>query len=303
MRRLVFPLIAAAVGLAIYYWFSLPKPTPIDTSLSQSGKTYLPAGKIPRLPPGTRVGSTPPAGWSQIILKTRPNVSSGDVEGVDAATMTAISKFCTTVVGRSEPDPENPGKFRMGGYAAGLGARVGDDDVIITSKTAAEHGVELSTFEGIVFGKREEEQLAQFVSPAATRTMVVVDLPAFVLRGEDHVKAVIRYAALVDPQDGRIETLSWVLDYKADRYAFAGNSLIHLEPNQTMNWELHVDTDKYSFGLPTAEAFAATTLPRGASLTAPESLKAPAAEMRYTREDAEGLEKQLRQLLTGEKKP
>ena len=303
MRRLVFPLIAAAIGLAIYYWFSLPKPTPIDTSLSQSGKTFLPAGRIPRLEPGTRVGSAPPAGWTQIILKTRPNVTSGDVGDVDAATMTAISKFSTTVVGRSEPDPENPGKFRVGGYAVGLGARAGDDDVIITSETAAEHGVELSTFEGIVFGKREEEQQAQFVSAAVARTMVLVDLPAFVLRGADHVKAVIRYAALVDPKDGRIETLSWVLDYTGDHYAFSGDSFTHLEPNQTMNWELHVDTNKYSFGLPTAEAFAATTLPRGASLPAPESLKVPAAAKRYTREEAEGLERQLRELAAGGKKP
>jgi hypothetical protein len=297
MRLLLFPLIVIGAAVAIFLWTRGPKPTPIDTSLTQSGKTYLPANPIPRLDPGTRVGSTPPAGWTQIILKTRPNVTSGDVGEVDEAMLTAIRKFSTSVLGRTEPDPENPGKFRVGGYAAGMGVNLGDEDVIITSKTAAEHGVTLSTFEGIVFGKREDE-LAQFVSPVVTRTMVLVDLPAYVLRGTDHVKVVMRYSALVDVKDGRIHTLCWMLD-KAENegsYTFAGDSFTLMEPNQTMSWELHVDTSKYSFGLPTPEAFAATTLPRGTPLKAPDDLKFAAAAKRFTAQDADELEEQLRKL-------
>jgi hypothetical protein len=91
------------------------------------------------------------------------------------------------------------------------------------------------------------------------------------------------------------------LDSAKHHYTFAGDSFIHLEPNQTMNWELHVDTNKYSFGLPTAEAFAATTMPRGKSLAAPENLKVAAAPKRFTAREADDLEAQLRELAFGTK--
>jgi hypothetical protein len=115
------------------------------------------------------------------------------------------------------------------------------------------------------------------------------------------VKVIMRYAALVGANDGRIETLMWVLDTVGQKYAFAGDSIIHLEPNQTMSWELHVDRSKYSWGQPTPEAFAATTLPRGKVLSVPEDLKSAAAAKRFSAEQADELEAALRELADGKK--
>src|SRR5688500_488785 len=83
-----------------------------------------PSTPVLRLEPGTRIGDRPPAGWSNLVLKTRPRVTSGDLAKVSASLLKAIPKFSTTVVVNVEPDPVRPGRFRLAAFAAGMGMPV-----------------------------------------------------------------------------------------------------------------------------------------------------------------------------------
>jgi len=301
MKWLVLPVIGAVVAVAVFLFARGPKPKPIDTSLTQADRP-LASNPIARIEPGTRVGGGPPSGWSLLVLKTRPKVSSGDVDKVDGGLVESIRKFSTSVLGRIEPDPDRPGKFRIASFAAGLGTLVGDEDVILTTKTAAKVGVDLGFFEGMVLAEREKE-LDRIVCPLISTTIAIVDFPAVVARGADHVQSVMRYASLVDPKDGRVETLLWVLEPADDGYKFVGDSMICLEPNQSMDWELRVDANKFTLGMPKADAFAATSLPKGTALAAPEELKVAAAGETFSTNSSAKLEELLRKVLAGGKKP
>jgi hypothetical protein len=302
MRRLIFPILVLVVAAGVYYWPRGPKPTPIDTSRTQGDRLQIKS--ISRIEPGTRVGDGPPAGWTHLILKTRPLVNSGDVAEISAALVNGIRKFSTSVILRTEPDPSQPGRFRIGTFAAGLGVPVDGQDVIVTTTAAEKVGVALDFFEGMVLQEREKE-IVETVSPAVTPTMAVVDFPAHVLRGTEHVKVVMRYASLVNAKDGGLDTLFWVLDLaQGGDYSFSGDSMIRLEPNQTMDWELHVDGSKMNFlGQPKPDAFATTGRPRGPTIAVNETLKSAAAATSYSETSASALEKLLRELLAGPKTP
>jgi len=303
MQRLIFPVLALVIALGIYYWPRGPKPTPIDTSLTQ-GERAQGIKAIPRIEPGTRIGDGPPAGWTHLILKTRPLVNSGDVADVSEWMIAGIRKFSTSVILRTEPDPTEAGRFRIGAFAAGLGAPVDGQDVIITKGTADKVGVPLGELEKMVLAEREKEIVAT-VSPAVTPTMGVVEFPAYVLRGTEHVKVVMRYASLVNVKDGGIETLLWVLEMApGGGYSFSGDSLIRIEPNQTMDWDLHVDGSKINFfGQPNPDAFATTGRPRGPTIGVTEDLRKAAVAASYSEKSAAELEKLLRELLAGPKTP
>jgi hypothetical protein len=255
------------------------------------------AARVARIEPGTRIGDGPPAGWSHLVLKTRPRLTSGDVDKLLSSVREAIPKYHNSVVLNVERDRGPSGRYRIAAFAVGLGTPAGGEDVIVTEDAAEKLGLRLGIMEGTVLSKREDE-LDAFVCPAKTETMAIVDFPATVRRGEKHVGVVMRFASLVDPDDGRLTTLHWMLDPAGRGYQFSGDSLVVLDPNQVMDWNLHVDGGKFLFGTPTAEAFAATSVPQGTPLVASAELKQAAAEKFFSVNSRARLEQMLRTALT-----
>ena len=88
-----------------------------------------------------------------------------------------------------------------------------------------------------------------------------------------------------------------MLDETADGYRFSGDSLWLLQPDHEMNWDLHVDGDKVTFGVPRADAFVSTRLPSGTARTVTAKFQVAAAARSFTVESGTSLEQQTRRLL------
>jgi hypothetical protein len=170
----------------------------------------------------------------------------------------------------------------------------------VTNSTADRLGVELGFIEGRILAAREKE-LLEVRSPGSTETMALFDFRTVLLRGDEHVCVTLRYASLVDPQNGKIATAYWVLEPASDAGSlrFVGDSLRVLPANHVMDWEMHVDGGTIRFGKPRWDTFAATRLPDGVELRAATEFKNAAAGGSYTAAAAAALEGRLRQLLDG----
>jgi hypothetical protein len=255
-----------------------------------------PSTPVRRLEPGTRIGDRPPAGWSNLVLKTRPRVTSGDLAKVSASLLKAIPNFSTTVVVHVEPDPARPGRFRLAAFAAGMGTPVDGEDVIVTRETAEKLGISFGFMEKMVLRTREKE-LDDIVSLALAETIGIADFPAIMLRGSDRGRVVMRYATLVDESNGRITTFLWLLDPTNDGYRFSGDTLLEVTQNQISDLDVDVDADEFFLGVPSPAAFAVTSLPQGTPLAAPPELREPAAAKLFSAHSLARFEQLLRKVV------
>src|SRR5690606_21861731 len=122
----------------------------------------------------------------------------------------------------------------------GVGAAVGGKDVILSPETQAELGAGLGVLGrqvlAEVYQRQKEVRLV-----AATRTMGVIDTPAFLRLNGGHRKAVIRYAFLVGPRTGRLDSLAWRIDLDdGGGYAGMGGPVEWLPPALRVRPTLHV---------------------------------------------------------------
>ncbi len=167
---------------------------------------------LARIAPGTRIDDRAPAGWSQLVIKSQPKITSGDVAKVPDMTVRFVNMFFTAILLKVERQPNaDPPQYRLATAAIGIGTRVRDKDIIVSSDSYRSLGADLGLIGGIVLSK-SEEQLNQVLEVARSPTMAVADAPTILARGTQHVHVMLRYAFLVDPRDGRCYTLIWILD-------------------------------------------------------------------------------------------
>lgn len=288
-------IVAAAAAIA-YFYFDVTAPEPTIVVAKQEDEPDPVA--VARIPPGTKIDVDAPPERSRVVFRSRPQVTSGEATKIGKAILDALQTFTTLVLVQAEPDPERPGQFRRGPFSIGIGMPGDKEDTVITRATADKHGVSLGFFEGKVLAEREKE-LNTVVSPGSTPTMAMFDFSSHHLRDDRRVQIVLRYAALVDPADGNIQTVHWILDVTPERYRYVEGSAKLLPPNHKMDWEMHVDGAKVSFGAPKSDAFAVTKLPQGTPVAVPDEVKPQLTARGYTAESAARLEQSLRSALNG----
>lgn len=287
--------IVAAAALAIaYFVYQQTAPEPTIVVAKQENEPDPVA--VARIEPGTKIDVDAPPERTRVVFRSRPQVTSGEVTKIGKAILDALQTFTTLVLVQAEPDPLQPGRFRRGPFSIGIGMPGEKGDTVITKASAGKHGVSLGFFEGKVLAEREKE-LNTTLSPGSTPTMAMVDFSSHYLRDEKRVQIVLRYAALVDPADGNIETVYWILDATPERYLFVADSAKIMAPNHKMDWEMHVDGGKISFGAPKADAFAVTKLPQGTAIAMSDEIKGLLTARGYSAEAAGRLEQKLRELL------
>jgi hypothetical protein len=245
---------------------------------------------LTRVEPGTRINdrSYPGRNW---VLISRPQVTSGDLHRVSRQTL-QLAQLCFRAVNvQVESDSATPGRYRLGRVAVGLGTSAGGD-LIVSKSTAAGLGVPLGMFESLALAENEK-QVHNIVQVARSATMAVVDYPSVLLRGGRHAPVVFRQAYLVDPRDGGVYSLLWILDPVGDAYRRADSSLMLLEPNQIFACDLHVDTTQFFLGTPTPEAFAIVRTPAGTRLRESSNFASLADLRQFTPNTAYQLELSL----------
>jgi len=235
---------------------------------------------------------------THLVLRYRLKLSSGDVAKLRKSIRDTIESFTTLALIEVEPDPTQVGRFRRAAHRLGIGVPGDAGDRVVTKDSATELDFGLGPIELKILGGREED-LNRVRSPGASPTMAMFDFPLLFLRDSKPVPIVIRYLALVDPADGTVETVYWVLDETAEGYRFSGDSLWLLKPDHELNWDLDVNGDKITFGVPRADAFVSTRLPPGTARTVTAKFQAAATARSFTVDSGAALEQQTRESLFG----
>ncbi len=252
---------------------------------------------LSRMKPGTVVGSGAPRGWSHLIIKSQPRLARREAEKVHEIAARLARLLFTAFVANVEQDPSGSGRrFRLESVAVGLGTPIDGKDVIISSETLDEQNADLDLIARIVLSQ-SEKQLAKIVEIGRSPTMSLFDAPGILLRREEHEAVVLRHAVLVDPHDGRLETLVWVLDVTDNGYVSTSEKLLRLTPNLAYDCYLHVDSGAVIAGIPGSTAFAMFSLPDGSEHAAPRSLGDIVARRRMTSQYLERIEIELWRIL------
>lgn len=304
-------LIAAGVVWAI--WPAAPVPpdwsnqyntagTP-DPSADSPGElldipaTYdLVSRPADSLPPGTIVESKPPRGWSHLVIKSLPRIRDDQKANLSALAVEKASWMFTafladvskeTVAGRT--------RHRFNKLGLGLGASANGRDTILTSETAVKLGAGISLVNGEILDKGYEVQ-RKAVLVFSGPSMALLDTPVwFRCDGENRLVR-YRYALLVDPASGRLDTLLWRI---ANDDGIGGDleRAVWLKPNTVDIAELVVDRTKVRLRIPGADAFAVAKMPAGPTVAIPADLRPLAGQTRFTAEQAHALDTRLRTLL------
>jgi hypothetical protein len=254
--------------------------------------------RLDTIPPGTVIGKEAPKGWSNLIIKSHPKPGTGDTDQLSPIAMRLSSLLFTAVLADVQPDRDAPGRHRLARVAAGIGTQVGGKDMILTPQTARRQGANLGLLGGIVLS-RGQEKLQEMTVQARSKTMAVFDSPSLMARDGRHVPVLLRYAVLIDPRTGRLDTLLWLIDREGEAAARGPTSpLVWLAPGTIEECILHVDAREFSMGTPTEKAFAPSALPKGKKdIPCPDELKTLAVRLRFSPAMAADLEAKLRKVL------
>jgi hypothetical protein len=248
--------------------------------------------RIALIQPGTVIGAQAPEGWTHLLIKSQPRAAEGDVDQLSADVRELSGLFFTALLARVEArDVRGQRRYFLATVASGLGTRIGDRDTIISPDTQEKLGANLG-FLGRIALRKGYDRLQGVHVVARSESLALIDAPVMMLREGRHRPVVLRYAVVVDPPSGRLETLLWAISQDGrGMYRDILGVAEWLPPNKIEERILHVDANEFSLGLPTENALAMVRLYRGQKqLSFPEALKANAAKGRLTPAAAADLE-------------
>ena len=298
------------VGVTVYrYYFahaeahSSPAEPPMSTENLASfepGAIDVTPREVASIPPGKVILDGPPKGWSHLIIKSQPHVGEETKDRISGLVAEQAGLLFTAIVADVQEDqkPNRASGYRLAEVAIGAGTEVDGRDMILTPETQEALGAKLSFLQRPTL-RVGLERLREMRCMARGHTMAILDSPGVLLRGEKHLEVTLRYAILVNPETGQLDTLLWTIEPGDGENAGAVGPMQWLPPNKVEDCVLHVDPGQYKIPLvPGPLGFAMIRLPQGReTLDIPEALKSTAAGSPFTPESARELEKELRKML------
>ncbi len=292
------------IGLGSGAFFALRRHQPSPDWSAEYDVTSHPPEVIA---PGTVVGTVPPVGWSHLIIKSHPRVHPEHRAGIMPLAVEKASWMFTAFtadVSREEVNGKAVYKFRAIGLGLGSKSRTGED-VVATPETAEQFGIDMRSPFGPININREilsrgYKTQDKAVVVVTGPTFALLDTPVWYRIGEHSKLCRYRYALLVDPATGQIDTLTWLLGPDG---SLADDALaVWLHPNTIDVAELVPDWDEfYPGGMPKLNSdasFGVAGQPKGrAVFTLPEELRGRAVQTRFTPQEAHDFETRLRQLI------
>lgn len=289
-------LLVLVAGAAAYtFW---PRPTPLPDWANDYDFASVPPED---LAPGTVVGSTAPAGWSHLVIKSLPRVHPAHRDKLNPLTISKASWMFTAFAADVRPESVNGRtRYRFRAIGLGLGSRTADGrDVVVTPETAAEHGITLDFITREILTRAYATQHKAVIAVRGP-SFALLDTPVWARWNGKNSLVRYRYALLVDTSTGQLETLVWMLGPEgglADEPEMGW-----LNPDTIDEAELIPDLDEIPGGLlPKSDgAFAVQNLPPNrAQFPIPVKLRVLAAQTRFTADEASArtLEGELRKLI------
>ena len=170
-------------------------------------------GSQPRLEilsAATRVGDTPPEGWTHLVMKSVPRLASGEWDDLPTLAQKTATRFRTVILA----DVEGLGldqQFILTRVGIGICIPNRDgkkEDIVVSSDRLESLSVKLSTVDQIVLDAVESE-LAEARIISRTSTFALLRTPATMLVQGKHSKVDLYYAFCVDPTTGRLRVGVW----------------------------------------------------------------------------------------------
>jgi hypothetical protein len=290
-------LLGFVAVLALLWLLFAPGFSPVSTASPPPQAAALPQLELIR--PGTEVGTTAPAGWTHLVLKSRPRLPEGERRLVSESTAGyAAMVFTTTAAAVVAEGRAGAPRYRLARIGLGVGLTIAGRDVVVSPDTQQRLGANLGLAGRLVLsGVYDKQREVRLVGASATGA--VLDTPAFMPRGRGHAAVVLRYVFLVDPLTGRLDTLVWRIDLdRRGNYEGAVGAIEWLAPNALVDAVLKVDLNEFTLGVPSERAFAVTHIPEGQKQFAiPESLRGAAGAARLPADMARRLDGSLRALI------
>ncbi len=250
------------------------------------------------IPPGTVVGDRPPPDWSNLVLKTRFKVEAGAVDGLPSGLLDGVGAIFTAILARVEVVPGAAGpRHRLADLATGAGTSIAGQDTILSTSTRSKLRADLGFF-GWMTLAHHEKRWPSIQIRARSNTLAVFDDPTLLHRDGGHHPMVLRYALLVEPRTGGLETLVWRVDGdSAKGYQGAVGPLEWLSANQMGRCRLHA-ASQFPLGLAGAPSLAILNLPPGRTqIPIPDRLREVLGLLQLTPAQAREMEKGLRNLV------
>ncbi len=259
--------------------------------------------------PGTVVDRSAPEGWSHLVIKSLPRVRLSEVERVPSVpiigrdlTVRMVGWMFTAFT--ADVVKERQGvhtRYRLRAIGLGLGTNAKGCDVVVTTETARQHGVEMNFIkdEVLTTGYRIQKQA---VIPVHGPSFAILDTPVISRCGDRHRTIRYRYALLVDTKTGTLDVLLWLLGGDGGECADL-TRVVWIEPNCIDEAELVPDPKEFDGGRPSDLSFAVDKLPpyRVEMPLLPE-LRELAGKTKFTPDEAHALEDGLRKM-TAQSRP
>ena len=234
------------------------------------------------LKPGLRIAKKPPKDWTHLVMKSIPQLATGDLGTLPAGSKKTATLFRSVLLANVKPVDINEKDFELTQVGVGIcipDPQDEDQDIVVTADTLDALGLRhLTTVQRMVLDAAEEE-MAEGRIIARTATFALFRSPVTVLDpgpAGKHSKANIHYAMCANRTTGKLDVLVWTVKPESTtQQALA--TMIKLKPAAVFQCELDVHAKRILGTVPYSWSFAMRHLPPGAKLRVPPVTGAPSS--------------------------
>ncbi len=246
---------------------------------------------------GTSVDDPDRDRWNRVVLLATTRFASGDTDEVSASIKETVTGFTFAILAtvRSVEPPSNGEKApRHELVEVGVGNCMSvNERLTVVAPDATMEGCALD-FLGRQVLNAKQKSLAAITCVGTHDTAVVFDVPTLMLRGEDHEDLIVRHLVRIDPESGTCTTCAWLVATTDDGSLVPVEEPLRIIDGGTREERpIHVDGRRFTFGLPTKQAFAVEDLPPGQRVDWSTALRTAADAPTYSKDALDRLTTEL----------
>jgi hypothetical protein len=235
--------------------------------------------------------------WNRIVLLATPRFTSGDIADVSESIKAAVTEITFAILATVRPVETSVAEGTAPRHElieVGIGhcMRV-NDRLTVVAPDATMAGLSLD-FLGRQVLNAKQKSLGEIACVGSHDTAVVFDAPSLMLRDDDHEDLIVRHLVRIDPQSGTCSTCAWLVSAAEDgSLEPVDEPLRIIEGGTREERPIHVDGQRFTFGLPTKRAFAVEDMPPGRRVDWSTSLRNAADQASYSNEALDRLVTEL----------
>jgi len=256
---------------------------------------HLQSPGLVQLDPGSRLeGQSAPPGWSHLVIKSIPALTTGDLDTVSPQAFETARRIRPVIVADVRRSGVDTGStFYLARVGVGLCApgQDGNGDRVVSPSSLEGTRGSWTAKQRIILTAMSYE-VSRIRLAAATPTFSLIRSPNTFLIGGSHRKLDVCYALLVDPRTGNLLTLV-CCDDTQDQARGAVETPARLVSAPVFDCPLDVHASRVLGSIPVAWSFAIRELPPGTDLVVPIELASLLMDADEGSGDAAALEQAL----------